>query len=171
MSKLFNITEEETNRILEMHNSRRTIQETEGELKNQYWIQIRKILESMGFKFSEYNEKGGWLSLNGFNNYMYSGKNPMNDYQHGTLTKGNVSVMYPYTEVEGGSIEPEKIRVFKKGEESPKVDNILFKKYYNSILYPQKNGEGLSGSGNYVMKVNDVQSVVGLVKDLLTNVS
>lgn len=27
MSKLFNITEEETNRILEMHNSRRTIQE------------------------------------------------------------------------------------------------------------------------------------------------
>jgi hypothetical protein len=173
MYKNFKITDEERNSIREQHMNavkkefnKTNLNEAEGELNNPYWMKIKGSLESMGFKFSEHNEKGS------IHDYLYSGKNPFKNYQHGTLEKGNIIVMYPYTEVEGGPIYKDIIRVLLQfGYDRPdisKIDSMIFTKYKNSILKPSTpEGGGLSYQGDYKLKVADVNSVLGVVNDLL----
>ena len=134
-----------------------TLNETEGELNNPNWSKIKSGLESVGFKFREYNEKGEFM------NYLYSGKNPFKDYQHGTLEKNGVEVKYPYTEVEGGPIESDKIRIYSNRQGNPQLIQSLKQKYKNSIVYPQ---ESLPDYVNFILKVQDVNNVINLAKDL-----
>lgn len=172
MYRNLKITNEERNYIREMHLiaakkefNKTNLNEAEDELTNPYWIKIKNTLEPLGFKFSEYNEKGDTQ------NYLYSGKNPFKNYQHGRLEKGNINVVYPYTEVEGGPINKDIIRIFLQfGYERPdmgKIDAMIFNKYKNSVVSPNiPEGSGFSGNGDYKVKVANVNSVLGIVNDL-----
>jgi hypothetical protein len=166
MKKIVRLTERDLTRLV-----KRVISESEGELNNKFWMQIKKTLEGMGFKFESHNEKGEGLSMGGFQQWTYGDRNPFKDYQFGHLTKGNVFVKYPYTEVEGGPVETDKIRVhldipYDNGrfQDNTKLVQSLIKKYGNSMIHPKTTDD--SDGSEYIMNVKDVNSVVGLVKDL-----
>ena len=155
MRKIVRLTESDLVRLVR----KVILAETEGELESPYWLQIKKTLIPLGFKFKTYNEEGG------LQNYLYSGKNPFKDYQHGTLERGDIFIKYPYTEVEGGPIETDKIRVMYDNTLNPQIVKSMAQKYKNSII---PSGEGMPGDLDFVLKVKDVNSVISLVKDLLS---
>lgn len=154
MKKLVRLTESDLVRLVR----KVILTETEGELENPYWLQIKKSLVPLGFKFEVYNEEGG------LRNYLSSGKSPFKDYQHGTLEKGDIFIKYPYTEGENGPIETDKIRVMNEVPLNPQFVKSMYQKYKNSIIY----GEAMTGDLDFILKVKDVNSVISLVKDLLT---
>jgi hypothetical protein len=154
MKKIVRLTESDLVRIV-----KRVITESEGELNSAYWQQIRKSLEPLGFKYTSYNEEG---SLRG---YLYSGKDPFKDYQHGMLEKGDITIHFPYKEVEGGEIDIDTVRIQLSQGGNKQFANSAFQKYKNSLVSPYYENQGSIDLG---MKVKDVNSVVSLVKDFLS---
>jgi len=160
MYKNFKLTEEERISIREQHSkavkkefNKTNLNEVEDELNNPYWLKIKNALVAKGYKFEQYDEKGSiW-------DYMYSGKNPFKNYQHGRLKKGEIGINYPATEVEGGQLYRDMIRVYKSDFDESK--DIIVRKKYGNIM-----NKDWSTSGGYFCYVKYVNEFLSLVNDL-----